>query len=292
MPRPRSRAPRLRVALLGVAAVVCLLPAPAAAQAPRVSTPAPGASAGTDPDAALRPPDGGDAGDDASAGPGRPGIRIDLGGEDAGWASGLKIMLLMAALAFAPTILLSMTSFTRIIVVLALLRQAVGVVQLPPSRVLVGLALFLTLFTMTPVIQQIGARAYTPYQEGRLGEMEALEEALVPVRRFMLRHTREADLGLFLNVMGASKPRTASDVPTVAVIPAFMLSELKTAFQIGALLFIPFLVIDLVVASVLMSMGMMMLPPATISLPLKIIVFVVVDGWGLVVTSLATSFTG
>jgi len=185
-----------------------------------------------------------------------------------------------------------MTSFTRIIIVLALLRQAVGVVQLPPSRVLVGLALFLTLFTMTPVMQQIHKNAIVPYEAGEIDESTLVEKGMEPLRRFMLRHTREKDLGLFLHIMGQDKPATTRDVPTVAVVPAFMLSELKTAFQVGALLFIPFLVIDLVVASVLMSMGMMMLPPMTISLPLKLIVFVLVDGWGLVVTSLASSFSG
>ena len=220
-----------------------------------------------------------------------PSISLQLDGEAVGYATAVKMLLALSALVFAPAIVLSMTSFTRIIVVLALLRQAVGVVQLPPSRVLVGMALFLTLFTMTPVARQIDANALTPYQAGEIDEQEALSAALKPMRRFMLRHTREEDLALFLHVMHEPKPQTAEDVPSVAVVPAFMLSELKTAFQIGALLFIPFLVIDLVVASVLMSMGMMMLPPATISLPLKIIVFVLVDGWGLVVTSLATSFT-
>ncbi|MGB0588294.1 MAG: flagellar type III secretion system pore protein FliP [Myxococcota bacterium] len=222
------------------------------------------------------------------------GIRIELtnASEGGSYVAGLKLMLLMVAMTFAPAIVLSMTSFTRIIVVLALLRQAVGVVQLPPSRVLVGLAMFLTLFTMAPVMKQIDTVAVQPYQAGKINEKEALEAALVPARKFMLRHTRESDLSMFLTMMKAERPRTAADVPTVAVVPAFMLSELKTAFQAGALLFIPFLVIDIVVASVLMSMGMMMLPPATISLPLKLIVFVLVDGWALVITSLAASFVG
>ena len=222
------------------------------------------------------------------------GIRIELtnASEGGSYVAGLKLMLLMVAMTFAPAIVLSMTSFTRIIVVLALLRQAVGVVQLPPSRVLVGLAIFLTLFTMAPVMKQIDKVAIQPYQAGQMDEKQALEAALVPARKFMLRHTRESDLSMFLTMMKAERPRNASDVPTIAVIPAFMLSELKTAFQAGALLFIPFLVIDIVVASVLMSMGMMMLPPATISLPLKLIVFVLVDGWALVITSLAASFVG
>ncbi len=218
------------------------------------------------------------------------GLHVSVEGADVGWVTGVKILLLLAALAFAPAIVLSMTSFTRIVVVLALLRQAVGVVQLPPGRVLIGLALFLTLFTMSPVLSAINQSALEPYQAGQLTEEEALSSAMEPMRDFMLRHTREDDLGLFLHVMNAPRPARAADVPSIAIVPAFMLSELKTAFQIGALLFIPFLVIDLVVASVLMSMGMMMLPPATISLPLKLIVFVVVDGWGLVVHSLASSF--
>ena len=219
-------------------------------------------------------------------------IELDTSSEGDGYATGIKLMLLMVGLTFAPAIVLSMTSFTRIIIVLALLRQAVGVVQLPPTRVLVGLALFLTLFTMAPVIEEVNTVAITPYEEGRLTEKEAMSAALVPAREFMLSHTRESDLSLFLNIMKAPKPSGPEDVPTLAVVPAFMLSELKTAFQAGALLFIPFLVIDIVVASVLMSMGMMMLPPATISLPLKLILFVLIDGWALVVNALAAGFVG
>jgi len=212
--------------------------------------------------------------------------------QDPELAGPLKIVLLFALISFIPTLVLSMSSFTRIVVVLALLRQAVGIVQLPPSRVMVGLALFLTLFTMAPVLERVHAEALAPYQAGELDEMETLNAALQPMRGFMLHHTHEEDLGLFLSIMKEPRPRIAADVPTVALVPAFMLSELKTAFRMGALLFLPFLAIDLVVASILMSMGMMMLPPMTISLPLKIIVFVVVDGWGLVITSLAQSYVG
>lgn len=220
------------------------------------------------------------------------GIHIEIPTGEGSYVTSMKVLLLLAGLTFLPAMVLAMTSFTRIIIVLALLRQAVGVVQLPPSRVLVGLSIFLTLFTMAPVIRQIDEVALTPYQEGQIDEKEALTAAFGPLRTFMLRHTREKDLGLFLDIMHAERPKTVEDVPSLAIVPAFMLSELKTAFQIGALLFIPFLVVDLVVASVLMSMGMMMLPPMTISLPLKLIIFVLVDGWGLVVTSLASSFTG
>ena len=155
---------------------------------------------------------------------------------------------------------------------------------------LVGLALFLTLFTMSPVIKEIDEQALTPYQTGALDDKQALETALTPIRKFMLRHTREGDLSLFLHIMGENKPKVASDVPTLAMVPAFMLSELKSAFQIGALLFIPFLVIDLVVATITMSMGMMMLPPTAISLPFKILFFVLIDGWNLLVGSLVRSF--
>ena len=214
-------------------------------------------------------------------------VQIDTGGE--GYVGAIKILLLLGAITFAPALILSMTSFTRIIVVLSLLRQAVGVVQLPPTRVMVGLALFLTVFTMAPVYSAIRDQAITPYQEGKIDEIQMMEAAMGPMREFMLRHTQEKDLMLFIDIMKERQPMDASEVPTVALVPAFMLSELKTAFQMGALLFIPFLVLDLVVASVLMSMGMMMLPPATISLPLKIVVFVAVDGWGLVIGALAES---
>ncbi len=214
-------------------------------------------------------------------------VQIDTGSE--GYIGAIKILLLLGVITFAPALILSMTSFTRIIVVLSLMRQAVGVVQLPPTRVMVGLALFLTMFTMAPVYSAIRDEAITPYQEGLLDEVGLMEATLGPMRQYMLRHTKEKDLMLFMEIMREPRPNTAEDVPTVALVPAFMLSELKTAFQMGALLFIPFLVLDLVVASVLMSMGMMMLPPATISLPLKIIVFVAVDGWGLVIGSLAES---
>lgn len=222
-----------------------------------------------------------------------PRVVIDLGGDGEGGLAGpLKIILVLALVTLAPTLILTATSFTRIIIVTSLLRQAVGVAQLPPGRVLVGLALFLTMFTMAPVASQIYTNAIVPYEAGELDEGAALEAGLKPLRRFMLRQTREEDLALFMRLMNEPKPQTAEDVPTLAAIPAFLLSELKTGFQMGALLFIPFLVIDLVVAAVLMSMGMMMIPPVTISLPLKIIAFVLFDGWGLVVESLATSFVG
>jgi flagellar biosynthetic protein FliP len=220
-----------------------------------------------------------------------PFIDLKVGGEGS-LPTVLKVMLLLGALTFLPAILLAMTSFTRIIVVLSMVRQGIGVMQLPPNRVLVALALFLTAFTMAPVFGQIHDQAYVPWEAGQLADRAALDAAMEPLRKFMLSHTRESDLMLFIGLAGDARPDTAADVSTLTLVPAFMLSELKTAFQMGALLFLPFLVIELVVGSVLMSMGMMMLPPATISLPLKILVFVAVDGWGLVVGSLAESFKG
>jgi flagellar biosynthetic protein FliP len=211
---------------------------------------------------------------------------------DDGYTGIVKLLLLLAGLTFIPALILSMTSFTRIVIVLSMLRQAVGIVQLPPGRIVVGLALFLTIFTMAPVFEQVWVKSIEPYDQGTMGEWEALQAAMEPMRTFMLKHTREDDLALFLDMSQAPRPKTAAEVSTVALVPAFMLSELKTAFQMGALLFLPFLAIDLVVASVLMSMGMMMLPPMTISLPLKIIVFVLVDGWGMVMHSLAASYGG
>ncbi len=216
-------------------------------------------------------------------------IFFDMG-DDKGYVSAIKVALLFTLLALSPSLILAMTSFTRIVVVLALLRQAVGVVQLPPTRVLVGLAMFLTLFTMAPVLEEIDEVAVQPYQDGQLDDMEALRAGMEPLRAFMLRQVREDDLALFMRINNEPRPRSAQDVPTLSLIPAFMMSELKAAFTMGALLFLPFLVIDMVVASILMSMGMMMLPPMTISLPLKLMVFVLVDGWGLVIRSLAEGF--
>ena len=205
------------------------------------------------------------------------------------YASAIKIFLGLTLLTLAPALLLSVTSFTRVVVVLSLLRTAVGVQGLPPNRVLVGMALFMTMFTMSPVIQKIDANALTPYEAGEIGAKEAGSMAMAPLRRFMLAHTRMSDLELFLGLSGASRPETVEEVSVFAIVPAYMLSELKTAFQMGAMLFLPFLIIDLIVASVLMSMGMMMLPPVMVSLPIKLFVFVLADGWTLVLKSLAES---
>ena len=204
----------------------------------------------------------------------------------------LQILALMTALTLLPALLLSMTSFTRIIIVLAILRQALGTQQTPSNQILLGLALFLTIFIMTPVADEVYTRALAPYLEEKISEQQALELATAPVREFMLRQTREEDIALFARISGVETIDTPSDTPFSLLMPAFITSELKTAFQIGFIIFIPFIVIDLVVASVLMSMGMMMLSPLVISLPFKIMLFVLVDGWVLITGTLASSFFG
>jgi len=207
-------------------------------------------------------------------------------------ATALKILAVLTALTLAPAALVVMTAFTRIIVVLAMLRMAIGMQETPPNSVLVSLALFLTLFTMQPVLSQIDSQAFQPYVAGKMGFERAAEAGLQPLREFMIRQTRETDLMLMLDVSQAPAPQDVDEVRTVHLVPAFMLSELKTAFQIGFAIFIPFLIIDMVVASVLMSMGMMMLPPVMIALPFKLVFFVLVDGWYLVAGSLVRSFGG
>ena len=202
----------------------------------------------------------------------------------------LQTMLLLTSLSFLPAALLMMTSFTRIIIVLSLLRQALGTQSSPPNQVLIGLSLFLTLFVMGPTLDKIYVEAYQPLSENRIQMSEALDKGAAPLRAFMLKQTRETDLALFVKMSGSAAPKTAADVPLRVLIPAYITSELKTAFQIGFAVFIPFLVIDMVVASILMAMGMMMVSPAIVSLPFKIILFVLVDGWNLLLGSLAQSF--
>ncbi len=204
----------------------------------------------------------------------------------------LQALALMTVLTLLPAFLLMMTSFTRIVVVLAILRQAIGTVQTPSNQIVIGLALFLTLFIMGPTFEQVYAEAVTPYLEERIGPDEAIQRAIAPFRVFMLGQIREDDLGLYLEISGRTPPASMDEVPFSVLMPAFVTSELKTAFQIGFLMFIPFLIIDLVVASVLMSMGMMMLSPMMISLPFKLMLFVLVDGWSLTLGTLATSFLG
>lgn len=202
----------------------------------------------------------------------------------------IKILLILTLLSLVPAFLLMMTSFTRIIVVLSLLRSAVGTQQTPPNQVIIGLALFLTVFIMAPVAGQINEEAIKPYLDNQISQQQAWDNAYSPLRSFMLRQTREKDLALFVKLSGVEKPENRQDVPAVVLIPAYVISELKTAFQIGFMIYIPFLVIDMVVASTLMSMGMFMLPPVMISLPFKILLFVMVDGWYLVVKTLVESF--
>lgn len=205
-------------------------------------------------------------------------------------SAGIQILLLITVLSLAPAILVMVTSFTRIIVVLSLVRNAIGIPQLPPNQVLIGLALFLTAFVMAPAIKTINSEAVQPYLNGTISQQEAYNRGEAPLRTFMLKQTREQDLGLFLKLSGSEKPETKADVPTYVLVPAFTISELKTAFQMGFVMFVPFLIIDLVISSALLSMGMMMLPPVVVSLPFKILLFVLVDGWYLIIGSLVGSF--
>ncbi|HTJ26115.1 MAG TPA: flagellar type III secretion system pore protein FliP [Candidatus Limnocylindria bacterium] len=205
-------------------------------------------------------------------------------------AMSLQILLLLTVLTLAPTLLVLMTSFTRIVIVLSLTRTALGTNQVPPTQVLVGLALFLTFFVMNPVIQDINTNALQPYLSNKISQSVAIDRAQQPLRAFMFKQTREKDLALFYNVSNTPRPARQADVPTYLLVPAFTISELKTAFQIGFAIYIPFIVIDMVVASVLLSMGMMMIPPVLISLPFKILIFLLVDGWNLIVASLIASY--
>jgi len=222
-----------------------------------------------------------------------PGVNITLSDTDDPTAvgTGVKFLLTLTVLSLAPAILVLMTSFTRIIVVLAFVRNALATQQMPPNQVLIGLALFLTFLIMSPVWNQVYQEVWVPFQEGALLPGEAFQRAMDPVRDFMMKHTREKDLALFLRFSDVESLGSPGDVPTQLLVPAFAISELKTAFQIGFLIFIPFVVIDMVVASTLMSMGMLMLPPMMISLPFKILLFVMVDGWHLLVKSLVQSFS-
>ncbi len=202
----------------------------------------------------------------------------------------VKIILMMTVLTLAPAILIMMTGFSRFIIVLSFLRQALGTQQMPPNQLLVGLALFLTFFVMRPAFDEVNTNALQPFLGNKINQEQALDAALVPLRRFMFSQTRDSDLGLFVKLAKMDTPKTRQDVPTTVLVPAFIISELKTAFQIGFIIYLPFLVIDMVIASVLMAMGMMMLPPVVISLPFKIMLFVMVDGWTLLIGSMVKSF--
>ncbi len=225
------------------------------------------------------------------AAPGLPALSVTTTGDgEQTYTVSMQVLLLMTALSLLPAALIMMTSFTRIIIVLAILRQALGTAQTPSSQILIGLSLFLTFFVMTPVFDRLYSEAFQPYVHEEATFQESLSKAKVPMRDFMLAQTRETDLALFTEIGGGEKFESPEQLPFSVLIPAFVTSELKTAFQIGFLMFLPFLVIDLVVASVLMSMGMMMLSPLIISFPFKIMLFVLVDGWALVVGTLASSF--
>ncbi|MCD6472508.1 flagellar type III secretion system pore protein FliP [Candidatus Aerophobetes bacterium] len=221
-----------------------------------------------------------------------PQISINVGKADQSHerSFALQILFLLTILSLAPAFIIMVTSFTRIIVILSLLRNALAINQLPPNQVLIGLALFLTFFIMTPTWVQIKDKALEPYIKGEINQQQAWEEGIKPIREFTLRQTRKKDLALFVNLSKIEEPKGTEEIPTYVIIPAFIISELKTAFQIGFIVYLPFLIIDIVIASVIMSMGMFMLPPVMISLPFKLLLFVLVDGWDLVINSVITSF--
>ncbi|AZV42286.1 MULTISPECIES: flagellar type III secretion system pore protein FliP [Peribacillus] len=205
-------------------------------------------------------------------------------------STSVKLLLMLTVLSLAPSILILMTCFTRIIIVLGFVRTSLATQQMPPTQVLIGLAMFMSFFIMAPTFQEVNKQALTPLFEEKITLEEAYEKASIPFKEFMSEHTRQKDLALFLDYAQMDPPKSIQDIPLTALVPAFAISEMKTAFQIGFMIFIPFLVIDMIIASVLMSMGMMMLPPVMISLPFKILLFVLVDGWYLVVKSLLQSF--
>jgi flagellar biosynthetic protein FliP len=232
------------------------------------------------------------AADTTSVNLGGTNISLSLGDADgaARMDVAVEIILLMTLLSLAPALLVMLTSFTRIIIVLGFLRQAMGTNQMPSNQIIIGLALFLTFVIMGPVIQEINTEAVQPYMNEEIGQQEAFTRASGPIKQFMLSQVREKDIGLFLELTNQDAPETPEELPFLIVVPSFVLGELKMAFQIGFVLFLPFLIIDMVVASVLMSMGMMMLPPVLISLPFKVLLFVLVDGWYLIVRSLVSAF--
>jgi len=215
-------------------------------------------------------------------------FQIGSGGEQV--ATSLQIVALLTLLSLAPAILIMLTAFVRIVIVLSFLRQAVGTQNMPPNQVVTSLALFLTFFVMLPTLREINEKALAPYQKAEITDTDALARAYDPLRRFMLRQTREKDLALFVGATGTPRPEAPADVPPQVLLPAFLISELKTAFQMGFLIYIPFLILDMVVASVLTSMGMITLPPVLISLPFKLMLFVLVDGWNVLTGSLVQSF--
>ena len=221
-----------------------------------------------------------------------PTISLQVSGLDASepWTFGIRILFLLTVLTVAPALLMLVTSFTRVVIVLGLLRQAMGTMHAPPNQVMIALALFLTIFIMMPVWERIQGDALNPYLDHTITQQVAMERAIAPIREFMMKQVREKDLSLFVEIAKVPTPQTQSDIPLHVLVPAFVISELRMAFQIGFLIYIPFLVIDMIVASILMSMGMMLLPPVMISLPFKLVLFVLADGWFLIVGSLMKSF--
>jgi flagellar biosynthesis protein FliP len=221
-----------------------------------------------------------------------PTINLNIGGsgESGQVSTVLKLLLLLTILALAPSILIMLTSFTRIVIVFSLLRHALGTQQLPPNQVIIGLSLFLTFFIMTPVWEKVNTQALQPYFNNQISGEKAFELSSQPIRDFMMKQTREKDLALFVKMSKSKRPESPADISLSVLIPSFVISELRTAFQIGFLIYMPFLVLDMVVASVLLSMGMLMLPPIMVSLPFKLLLFVLVDGWYLIVGSLVQSF--
>jgi flagellar biosynthetic protein FliP len=224
--------------------------------------------------------------------PSLPTLTIGLGQADSPEkvSTLLQLLFLLTVLSLAPAIIVMMTSFTRIAIVLSLVRTALGTQQMPPNQILVGLSLLLTFFIMTPVFNQVNKEALKPYLAEKITQQEALQKALKPIRAFMLKQTRKKDLALFIDVSKIKKPGNYDEIPTIVLMSSFVISELKTAFQIGFVIYIPFLVIDMVVASILLSMGMMMLPPFMVSLPFKLMLFVLIDGWNILIGSMIKSF--
>lgn len=277
----------LMTAALFVVLGALVVPASAASAAGTlaraVKSPAPSSSPATAP--SLQ-------GAETRASLGIPTLSLGLteAGKPAETANALKILIMLTVLTLAPAILILMTSFTRIVVVLSFLRQAIGTQQLPPNQLIVGLSLFLTFFVMAPTFKSIHSAAIEPYMENRLSQGGALAQAEAPIRAFMFKQTREKDIETMMGLAKLGKPHARDAVPTYVLIPSFILSELKTSFQMGFMLYLPFLILDMVVSSILMAMGMMMLPPVVISLPFKLLLFVLVDGWQLVVGSLIKSF--
>ena len=222
-----------------------------------------------------------------------PNINISVGEANTPQevSKGLQILIWLTVLTLAPSIFILTTSFTRIMIVLSITRQAMGVAQLPPAQVIVGLSLLLTFFVMSPTINQINKQAFQPYMNQQITQQEALKRGIEPLREFMFRQTDESDLALFVKMSHMDRPASIDDIPTYVLMPSFVISELKTAFKIGFMIFIPFLVIDLVISSILVSMGMLFLPPVMISMPFKIVLFVLVDGWHLIAESLVRGFS-